>query len=93
MQKVSDKQDPFSNTNLLALLLVFIDMQKIIFKIVEFFMIKNYVHNYDTDDTQTKDFTHYLYEVSRMRYAIMSVEMLFIVMPMRHNFALHRIEM
>jgi hypothetical protein len=46
MQKVSDKQDPFSNTNLLALLLVFIDMQKIIFKVVEYFMIKNYVNDY-----------------------------------------------
>jgi hypothetical protein len=70
-------------------LLVFIDMQKIIFKLVEYFMIKNYVNDFDS----TKDFSSYLYEVSRMRYAIMSVEMLFIVMPMRHNFALHRIEM
>jgi hypothetical protein len=86
---VIDKQDPFSNTNLLALLLTFFDLQKIIFKLVELFMVQNYA---EADD-QTKDFSDYLYEVSRMRYAIMSVEMLFIVMPMRHNFALHRIEM
>jgi hypothetical protein len=86
---VIDKQDPFSNTNLLALLLVFIDLQKIIFKLVELSMVQNYAD----DDDLTKDFSEYLYEVSRMRYAIMSVEMLFIVMPMRHNFALHRIEM
>jgi hypothetical protein len=89
MQKVSDKQDPFSNTNLLALLLVFIDMQRIIFKLVEYFMIKNYSQTLPDD----KDYTAYIWEVSRMRYAIMSVEMLFIVMPMRHNFALHRLEM
>jgi hypothetical protein len=34
-----------------------------------------------------------VWEVNRMRYAIMSVEMLFIALPLRHNFALHRIEM
>ena len=52
-------------------------------------MIKGYAAELSPD----KDYSSYLWEVSRMRYAIMSVEMLFIVMPMRHNFALHRLEM
>ena len=38
MKKVTEKDDPFSNTGLVTLLLGFIDFQRIIFKITVYIM-------------------------------------------------------
>lgn len=81
MKKVTDKTDPFSNTNLLAMTLAFIDLQRIVFKIAIFVII-----NEENEKDPSKVVTDTLLEITRMRYAIMSVEMLFICIPIKHNF-------
>ena len=81
------KNNPFSSTGLLALLLAFIDLQKIIFKLLSLWLLKYYKDN-QTDMTPAQ----VMYEIVRMRYAVMAVEFLFIIIPMRHNFQAHRLE-
>ena len=81
MKKVCDKTDPFSNTNLLAMTLAFIDLQRIVFKVAIFVIINN---KYNEDPSMLVEDT--MLEITRMRYAIMSVEMLFICIPIKHNF-------
>lgn len=88
MKKVCDKTDPFSNTNLLAMTLAFIDLQRIVFKVAIFVIINNKDRE---DPSMLVEDT--MLEITRMRYAIMSVEMLFICIPIKHNFQPHRLEM
>ena len=86
MKKVVEISDPFSNTKLLMLLLAFCDLQRVIFKLILYAVLKS-------DDTAGDNPWHLLLEITRMRYAIMQVELLFISIPMRHNFAMHKIEL
>ena len=62
MNQVSDKRDPFSNTTLLVLLLVFCDLQRVAFKIAIYIMLTQ---------TNTKKPKLMVLEIIRMRYALM----------------------
>ena len=88
MTKVSDKDDLFSNTGIIVWLLAFIDLQRIFFQVL-LACILAFIHfdkfNYETP-------SDVIDMVGRMRYAIIAVEILFICVPLRHNFQLHRLE-
>jgi hypothetical protein len=88
MKKVTDKNDPFSITSMLAMTLAFIDLQRIVFKIAIFIMVSRI-----DEQNPSQIVSNTVLEVTRMRYAIMSVEMLFICIPLKHNFQPHRLEM
>jgi hypothetical protein len=88
LTKVLEERDPFSNTTLLTVLMAFINLQKFFFKIFLYFKV------YATDfDSHTYSPSMLVYQVGRMRYALVAAELLCIVVPMRHNFVIHRLEM
>lgn len=85
-----DKDDPFSNIYLIALIILFTDSQKIIFKSFDLVYMTermNSENNYLIPYAQT-----IFKEMVITRYATVSMEMLFIIIPIRHNFLLHQVE-
>ena len=84
-----DKDDPFSNIYLIALIILFTDSQKIIFKTFDLV----YMINRANSENNLIPFAQTIYkEMVITRYATVSMEMLFIIIPIRHNFLLHQVE-
>jgi hypothetical protein len=92
MSNMVDKDDPFTNGYLMAMLIFYIDMQRVFFKI--FGML--YFINKKPAEGQDEAYVAYpqtlIDELTTTRYATMSMEMLFVIIPMRHNFIVHHVE-
>ena len=87
MEKILETNRPISNTSLLSFILFISDVSALIFKVSLFYIVKAHA-----EIDPNKDVLHTLVEVNRFRYVIMSVEMLFICIPIRHNFQTHKLE-
>jgi len=78
MTKVINRDDPFSNVNLLVMMIIFLMIQR------EALML--FFDLYRITDYQ------YWIDMSVVRCTFTSVELLFVFIPIRHNYALHHIE-
>ena len=87
MIKMTEVSKPISDTTILCLCLLVTDLTALIFKLALFLIVESY---YNTEPN--RDVSYLVKEVNRMRYVIMSVEMLFICIPVKHNFVPHRLE-
>ena len=76
--KVAKKDDPFSNSNLLGFFIFCIVIQKYIIA---------YVFGTLYQDASLKETT-----IIVIRQTILAIEMLFIIIPVRHNFSLEHVE-
>jgi len=82
-----DKDDPFSNIYLIALIILFVDSQKIVFKTFDLIYMTERMNTSSGSDIK---YAQTLFkEMIITRYATVSMEMLFIIIPIRHNFLLH----
>lgn len=82
MQKAVEREDPISLAQILALLVLFNDIQKVIFQ-------------FDTEYSQqqnVKDVYVLSYLNGDFRFTLLSLEMVFLIIPLRHNLALHNLE-
>ena len=82
-----DKDDPFSNIYLIALIILFVDSQKIVFKTFDLIYMTERMNA--TSGSDIKYAQTLFKEMIITRYATVSMEMLFIIIPIRHNFLLH----
>ena len=84
-----DKDDPFSNIFLIALIVMFVDSQRLVFKILDLIFMAQ-------KSGGTDSIIHYprllFNEMILTRYTTVSMEMLFVIIPLRHNFLLHQVE-
>ena len=78
MAKVVKREDPFSNAHVLSFLIFCIVLQKYIVQSIVPKAMKD-----GNIDAQT---------LVVMRQTILAIEMLFIIIPIRHNFSLDHIE-
>lgn len=88
-QNMVDKEDPFSNIYLVALIILFVDAQVIVFKVIDIIFMSEKANSADPILRDPKNL--YL-EIVITRYATMSMELLFVIIPLRHNFMLHQVE-
>jgi hypothetical protein len=84
-----DKDDPFSNVYLIALIILFVDSQRIVFKTLDLLFMAEKSGSSDSLVLEPRTLFN---EMIITRYATMSMEMLFIIIPIRHNFLLHQVE-
>ena len=84
-----DKDDPFSNIYLIALLVFFIDAQRIIFRSIDIIFM---TEKANSGDSMLQNPQSLYNEMIVTRYATMSMELLFVIIPLRHNFLLHQVE-
>lgn len=84
-----DKDDPFSNVYLIALIILFVDTQRIVFKVLDLIFMAERSQSADPNLLEPRELFD---EMIITRYATMSMEMLFIIIPIRHNFLLHQVE-
>ena len=85
-KKVTQKDDPFNAAHLLSMLILFVILQRVIFRWAFYHVFTSH----DLKDTTNP--RHIFDEVITARYATMSMEFLFMVIPFRHNFALNKVE-
>ena len=77
-----DKDDPFSNGYLLAMIIFFICCQRVLFALIDYLLLN--------ESGQYLAYPQIIYdEMTITRYATMSMELLFVIIPIRHNFLLH----
>ena len=77
-----DKDDPFSNGYLLAMILFFICCQRVLFSLIDYWLVN--------ESMSLMAYPRIIYnEMTITRYATMSMELLFVIIPIRHNFLLH----
>jgi hypothetical protein len=88
MSRITEKSKPISDSAILCLCLFITDFSALIFKLALFFIIEE---EYLQDPEQKVG--KMIREVNRMRYVIMSIEMLFICIPIKHNFVPHKLEL
>lgn len=81
-----DKDDPMSNFWLLAILVFIINTQQVMYKITELIFMTEKANASDPYMPNPQQLWN---EYTTTRYAFMSMELLFIVVPLRHNFMLH----
>ena len=86
MTGVVAKGDPCSNGAIVSMLVAFCELQRILFVMGEFV----YFNNFDGNDEVSVEAV--FRNIYMTRYATMSMEMLFVVIPLRHNFILHHLE-
>mgnify|MGYP006889526792 FL=1 len=80
------KGDPCSNGAIVSMLVAFCELQRILFVLGE------YVYFSSLDQGGEVTVEGAFHNIYMTRYATMSMEMLFVVIPLRHNFILHHIE-
>jgi len=84
-----EKDDPFSNVFLIALIILFVDSQRIIFKLIDYLFMSERSNAADP----TLQFPRAMFnEMVITRYATMAMELLFVIIPIRHNFLVHQVE-
>lgn len=77
-----DKDDPFSNGYLLAMIIFFICCQRVLFTFIDYLIVNK--------SGLIMAYPKVIYnEMTITRYATMSMELLFVIIPIRHNFLLH----
>jgi len=88
MTNVTEKTRPITDTTILSLSLFIIEFSSLVFK----FALLGAVHAMDKKGSN-ENIYELICETNRMRYVIMSVEMLFICIPIKHNFQPHQLEL
>lgn len=84
-----DKDDPFSNIYLLGLIVLFVDSQDFVFKLIDLFFM---AQRSGATDPVIQYPRAMFDEMTITRYATMAMEILFVIIPIRHNFLLHQVE-
>ena len=87
MTNMTEVSKPISDTTIMCLCLMVTDVFALIFKVALFVIVDVEYHK-----DPTKDVSLLVREVNSMRFVIMSVSMLFILIPVKHNFVPHRLE-
>ena len=80
-KKIVRKEDPFTTTHLISMLIFFVIVQRVLFKFVFF---GNFVNDEKLGKAENPRLVYNM--VSTARYAAVSLEFLFIIIPIRHNF-------
>ena len=86
-QAVSRQDDPFLNGHLICIQIFLVTVQRIIFT----GFLGTSIDVGEGDQVANPEDAYHI--VSVARYACMSMEFLFIVVPLRHNFEYHNIEL
>ena len=83
MTNVTEKTRPITDTAILSLTLFIIEFSSLVFKFALLGAMTSF------KEGSTENIYELVLETNRMRYVIMSVEMLFICIPIKHNFQPH----
>lgn len=83
---MTDKDDPFSNVYLIALIVLFVDSQRMVFKVIDLIFM---AERSGAVEPILKYPRALFNEMVVTRYATMSMELLFIIIPIRHNLLIH----
>ena len=87
-KRIVRKEDPFTTTHLISMLIFFVIVQRVIFKA---FFFGNFVNDESLGKAENPRLVYNM--VSTARYAAVSLEFLFIIIPIRHNFQIHNLEL
>ena len=90
-QQISQKDDPFLNGHLICIQLFFVTIERIVF--TSFLGPSLDSASDEGPETLVQDPWDAMDILQIARYATMSMEFLFILLPLRHNFVYHNIEM
>lgn len=82
MRKAAEKDDPIQLPQCLMLMVLFNDLQKC------FFQTQMFISDYKTGS----DLLIQYQLTSNFRFTVLALEMVFMIIPLRHNLATHNLE-